>query len=111
MVGIFWAIIGSGLNLSLESVYKCFCVVMPYLIQHPESIAKILQKLDSGLSKDCRNDLFRGSRRDTDDLIFSQLALESSAKFIVSGDSHLLDLKKVDNIQILDVNEFLRICD
>jgi len=44
-------------------------------------------------------------------LIFIQLALESRAKFIVSGDSHLLDLKKVDNIQILDVNEFLRTCD
>jgi putative PIN family toxin of toxin-antitoxin system len=46
--------------------------------------------------------------RDADDLIFVELAIESNAKFIVSGDKHLLDLQKVEHIDILSVNELLK---
>ncbi|MCD4754528.1 MAG: putative toxin-antitoxin system toxin component, PIN family [Deltaproteobacteria bacterium] len=46
---------------------------------------------------------------DVDDLIFIELALEASAKFVVSGDKHLLELDEVENIRILSVAEFLRL--
>lgn len=44
-----------------------------------------------------------------DDLIFIELALEAGAKFVVSGDKHLLELDEVGNIRILSVAEFLRL--
>ena len=47
--------------------------------------------------------------KDADDLIFIELALEAGAKFVVSGDKHLLELDKVGNIRILSVAEFLRL--
>lgn len=46
---------------------------------------------------------------DVDDLIFIELALDASAKFVVSGDKHLLELDEVENIRILGVAEFLRL--
>lgn len=46
---------------------------------------------------------------DADDLIFIELALEAGAKFIVSGDKHLLELDEVENTRILSVAEFLRL--
>ena len=46
---------------------------------------------------------------DVDDLIFIELALEAGAKFVVSGDKHLLDLDEVGNTRILSVAEFLRL--
>ena len=47
--------------------------------------------------------------KDADDLIFIELALEAGAKFIVSGDKHLLELDKVGNIGTLSVTDFLRL--
>ncbi|OGV50947.1 MAG: putative toxin-antitoxin system toxin component, PIN family [Lentisphaerae bacterium GWF2_44_16] len=44
---------------------------------------------------------------DTDDLIFIGLALEAHAKYIVSGDEHLLKLKRTFDIDILTVQQFL----
>jgi putative PIN family toxin of toxin-antitoxin system len=46
---------------------------------------------------------------DVDDLIFIELAFETGAKFIVSGDKHLLELDEIGNIKILSVAEFLRL--
>lgn len=46
--------------------------------------------------------------KDADDLIFIELAIESNAKFIVSGDRHLLDLEKVEHTDILSVNGLLK---
>ena len=46
---------------------------------------------------------------DSDDLIFIELAFETGAKFIVSGDKHLLELDEVENIRILSVAEFLKL--
>lgn len=46
---------------------------------------------------------------DADDLIFIELALEASAKFVVSGDKHLLELDEVGNTRILSVAEFLKL--
>lgn len=45
---------------------------------------------------------------DEDDLKFVELAVEADADFIVSGDSHLLNLKKYQNIRILTPAEFLK---
>ena len=47
--------------------------------------------------------------KDADDLIVIELAFETGAKFIVSGDKHLLELDKVENIRILSVAEFLKL--
>ena len=44
---------------------------------------------------------------DADDRIFFELALEAHAKYIVSGDKHILELKEAGKIKILSVNEFL----
>ena len=46
---------------------------------------------------------------DVDDLIFIELALEAGAKFVVSGDKHLLELDEVGNTRILSVAEFLKL--
>ena len=47
--------------------------------------------------------------KDADDLIFIELALEAGAKFVVSGDKHLLELGEVGNTRILSVAEFLNL--
>jgi len=46
---------------------------------------------------------------DVDDLIFIELAFEANAKFVVSGDKHLLKLDEVGNTKILSVAEFLKL--
>ena len=46
---------------------------------------------------------------DADDLIFIELAFEADAKFVVSGDKHLLKLDEVGNTRILSVAEFLKL--
>jgi uncharacterized protein len=45
--------------------------------------------------------------KDVDDLIFIELAFESEAKLIISGDKHLLEIGKVGHIDILSVDGFL----
>ncbi len=47
--------------------------------------------------------------KDVDDLIFIELAFETGAKFVVSGDKHLLELDEVGNTRILNVAEFLKL--
>lgn len=47
---------------------------------------------------------------DLDDHKFIDCAVESKSQFIVSGDRHLLALKKVRNISILPPTEFLLCC-
>lgn len=46
---------------------------------------------------------------DEDDLKFVELAVEAEADFIVSGDSHLLNLKNYQDIKILNPAKFLKI--
>jgi len=46
---------------------------------------------------------------DTDDLKFISLAVEANAKYVVSGDYHLLNLDRYNNIKIVDSAEFLKI--
>ena len=45
-------------------------------------------------------------KSDPDDNIVLECALESNADIIISGDAHLLDLKKYKNIQIVNTTEF-----
>lgn len=47
--------------------------------------------------------------RDPSDNIFLECAVASSANYIVSGDHHLLDLKKYKKIRIITAEEFLKI--
>ncbi len=44
---------------------------------------------------------------DPDDNMFLECAIEGSADFIVSGDTHLLTLKKYENIPILKASQFI----
>ena len=45
-------------------------------------------------------------KSDPDDNIVLECALESNADIIISGDAHLLDLKKYKEIQIINATEF-----
>ena len=53
---------------------------------------------------------FKIAINDPDDHKFIDCAVESKAQFIVSGDRHLLALKKVRNISILNPTGFLLHC-
>ncbi len=46
---------------------------------------------------------------DPSDNLFINLAIDGNAKIIVSGDSHLLNLKEYKGIEIITVAEFMRI--
>lgn len=48
---------------------------------------------------------------DPKDNIFIACALEEGADYVISGDSHLLNIKSYQGVQIIDVNTFLRILD
>jgi putative PIN family toxin of toxin-antitoxin system len=50
---------------------------------------------------------FKTVINDPDDNKFIDCAVESKTQFIVSGDRHLLDLKKVRNIRIINPAEFV----
>jgi len=60
-----------------------------------------------GISKKSKAKARKIQIADAADRIFFELALEAHAKFIVSGDKHILDLKEAGKIRILNVNEFL----
>jgi uncharacterized protein len=46
---------------------------------------------------------------DPDDNKFVECAVEANAEFIISGDPHLLRLKKFKDIKLIDVDRFLNI--
>jgi predicted nucleic acid-binding protein len=46
---------------------------------------------------------------DPDDNKFLECALQCKADYIISGDTHLLDLKEFEGIKILRAAEFLKI--
>lgn len=46
---------------------------------------------------------------DLKDNKFIECAIEAKANYIISGDRHLLDIKKYKNIQIVTPSEFLKI--
>jgi hypothetical protein len=48
-----------------------------------------------------------GRSPDPKDNMFIACALEEGADYVISGDSHLLNLKSYQGIQIVDVNTFL----
>lgn len=45
---------------------------------------------------------------DPDDNIVVECAIESNADIIISGDAHLLELKRYKNIQIINATEFFK---
>ena len=48
-------------------------------------------------------------KEDSSDNRVIEAAISGKAKYIVTGDGHLLSLKKVENIEIITVNEFLKL--
>lgn len=47
-------------------------------------------------------------KKDLSDNLFINLAIDGNGKAIISGDSHLLKLKKYKGIEIISVSEFLK---
>lgn len=48
-------------------------------------------------------------KEDVFDNLFLSLAIDSNARYIVSGDSHLLNLKRYKNIEIISVKRFMEL--
>lgn len=71
----------------------------------------ILESKLYSISKLALNKAGRIKIMDKDDAIFLELAFESNAPFIVSGDKHLLDLEIVGGIKIVSPKEFLELQD
>jgi predicted nucleic acid-binding protein len=46
---------------------------------------------------------------DPDDNKFIECALECKANYIISGDTHLLNLKEYEGIKIIKSSEFLKV--
>jgi putative PIN family toxin of toxin-antitoxin system len=61
----------------------------------------------SSIVIDCPEDI-KISIEDPDDTKFITCAVQAGAKYIVSGDHHLLDLKEIEGIAIVTPSDFLR---
>ncbi|NOY64891.1 MAG: putative toxin-antitoxin system toxin component, PIN family [Nitrospirae bacterium] len=73
----------------------------------PESIVKeVLLFLKEGtiVAKGCKKRTI--PIKDTDDILILSCAIEGKADVFVTGDRELLDLKEVDNMQIISPREF-----
>ncbi len=82
-----------GRNLSKDSIVESL-IETSTLYEVPESIKTLSNTIKI---------------EDADDLMFIELALSCYSKLIISGDDHLLSLKKVFGIDILTVHDFLKL--
>ncbi|MBI3595740.1 MAG: putative toxin-antitoxin system toxin component, PIN family [Nitrospirae bacterium] len=74
----------------------------------PREIAPILEDLMSiALFVPVRSRI-AAIKADPTDNVFVGLAVDSGARYIVSGDRHLLDLRKYRSIEIITVARFIR---
>jgi len=78
-----------------------------HLAVEPIIAALLLQSKIYTVSKRSESMAKKVKIKDADDLIFIELAFESGAKFIISGDRHLLDIGKAGHTKILSVDGFL----
>ena len=70
-----------------------------YFIKSIEDIANVIS---------VKNKIKKGSR-DTKDNKYLECAVAGSVDYIVSGDVHLLEIKKIGTIKIVTANEYLEI--
>ena len=77
-----------------------------YTDKHIRRILTIVFKVAKVVEPDFSVDVVK---EDPSDNRVIEAALSGKAKYIVTGDSHLLSLKKVENIEIISVKNFLRI--
>lgn len=74
----------------------------------PDACFHIVEELHGGCDIISASISFDVIRSDPDDNRVLECAVEARAHFIVSGDSHLLDLGKFEKIRILSPGEFLK---
>ena len=68
-----------------------------YFLNSIEDIGNIITPLD----------LIKNGSRDKKDNKYLECAIAANAEFVISGDIHLLELKKFGNINIVSAKEFL----
>ena len=73
-----------------------------------EEVAELLQALAQGSMVVSGRSKVKASR-DPDDNKFLAAAIEAEARFVVTGDRDLLDLRRYRNVQIITPARFLRI--
>lgn len=77
-----------------------------YTDKHIRRILTIVFKVAKVVEPDFSVDVVE---EDTSDNRVIEAAISGKAKYIVTGDRHLLSLKKVGNIEIISVKDFLEI--
>ena len=74
-----------------------------------EDIADFLRDLASSASIVKINSKFKAVKEDPDDDTILRTAIDGRARLVVSGDTHLLDMKRFRGIRIVSVGEMLQI--
>ena len=75
----------------------------------PEQTLHFIEELHNVCSIVKPTRKIKAIKSDPDDNMILECALEAKADFIVSGDSHLLDLGKYKNMKILGPHDFMKL--
>lgn len=75
----------------------------------PEEVEHVIDALTTSSEIIPITSTFKVVKEDSDDNIIINTAHDGNAGYIVSGDDHLLDLKRFRSVKIVSVNEMLRI--
>ena len=116
--GIFWGGIPYKI-IELWANNKLDIVISEEILEEYISVIYRISR-DKELTNHWKNFILKSSHiveakskvkfsRDKDDDKFIYCALASNSPYIITGDKDLLDIKKVQNIEILKPNEFLKI--
>lgn len=102
-----WKIV---LSESIIFEYKEVCVRLCKKMNHKDliSVLEIIDALVADALVINPNGIETPFCEDPDDIIFLQAAISSKAKYLVSGDKHLLNVKKYPGGEILNPNNFLK---
>ena len=91
----------------IKSVLELPRIKKKYFLNDPD-IQKLLNLIETdAILVPGITDVENPIPEDTSDQIFLSCALEGSADVIVSGDQHVLNLKKFKGISVIPVNEFM----
>lgn len=80
-----------------------------YLDDARISIRQVLVEIIKNITTIKPTEKINQIKKDVSDNMFLECAVEAKVDFIVSGDIHLLSLKKFRNIKIITPREFLKI--
>ena len=77
-----------------------------YTEKHIRRVLTVIFKVSKVVEPDFSVDIVK---EDPTDNRVIEAAISGKAQYIVTGDSHLLSLKNVENVEIISVKEFLKI--